>query len=105
MPSGQTLTIQPGVTLIMGQGLEMDVEGTISAVGTAAQRILIRGASPSLYWDEIYINYNGGAQSTFVNCNITDATNALQLNMYQITATMAPQIANCIFSNCVGTCV
>jgi hypothetical protein len=105
VPSGQTLTIQPGVTLIMGQGLNMDVEGAISAVGTAAQRIIIRGASPSLYWDKIYINYNGGAQSTFVNCTITDATNALQLNMFQITATMAPQIADCIFSNCVDTCV
>src|ERR1017187_189264 len=81
VPKGQTLTIQPGVTVIMGQGLNMDVEGTISAVGTAAQRIIIRGESPSLYWDYLLVNYNGGTQSTFINCNITDATNALQLTI------------------------
>jgi hypothetical protein len=104
VPSGQMLTIQPGVTLIIGQGLNMDVEGTISAVGTAAERIVIRGASSSLYWDKILVNYNGDAQSTFVNCNISDATNALQLNVSG-SATMSPQIASCIFSNCLGSCV
>ena len=108
VPNGQTLTIQPGVTLFMGQGFNMDVEGTISAIGTAAQPIIIRGASPSLYWDNILINYNGGAQSTFINCNITDATNALRLNNQLNNgdySTISPQISNCTFSNCLGTCV
>ena len=106
--SGQTLTIQPGVNVIIGQGLNMDVEGNISAVGTAAERIVIRGASPSLYWDKILVNYSSGAQATFANCTISDATNALQLihvGSFGMATTATPQISNCIFSNCLDTCV
>ena len=36
VPSGQILTIQPGVTVIIGQGLNIACEGAISAIGTAA---------------------------------------------------------------------
>ena len=96
--NGQTLTIQPGVTLVMGQGLNLTVQGTISAVGTCAQPISIKGATPSQYWDTIKVNYNGGAQSTFAHCKISDATNALQLITTSSTA-MIPQVSNCTFSN------
>lgn len=106
VPTGCTLTIQPGVTFIIGAGLGVDVEGTISALGTAAQKITIRGASPSLYWDRIYINYTGSADSTFVNCNISDATNAVYLYAYNTGAgILAPQFSGCQFSNCIQTCI
>ena len=105
VPSGQTLTIQPGVTVTIGQGLNMDVEGAISAVGTAAERIIIQGANSSLYWDKMYINYMGGTQSSFVNCNISDATNAICLNIYNVDATLTANFLNCTFLNCQGTCV
>ena len=105
VPNGETLTIQPGVTLIMGQGLKLDVEGAITAIGTAGSPIIIRGANSSMYWDKLYINYTTGAQSSFVNCNISEATNCIYLNIEQITATMDPRIENCVFSNCVDTCI
>ena len=104
VPSGQTLIIQPGVTIIMGQGLNMTVNGNIVADGTAAQRITIRGALGSFYFDKIQINYTGGAQSRFVNCSISDAINALSLDI-PTDAIMAPQIPSCIFSNCTDTCI
>src|ERR1051326_5531496 len=104
VPSGQTLTIQPGVILVVGEGLNMNVNGTILAVGTCAQPISIKGATPSQYWDTIKVSYNGGAQSTFVHCKISDATNGLQLITTSSTA-MIPQVSNCIFSNCLGSCV
>jgi hypothetical protein len=59
----QTLTIQPGVTVIIGHGLRMDVLGTISAIGTAAERIIIRGANAALYWDTISVAYGANASS------------------------------------------
>jgi hypothetical protein len=102
--SGQTLTIQPGVTVVMGQGLNMNVQGTISAVGTCLQPIFIKGATPSQYWDTIKVTYNGGAQSTFAHCKISDATNAVQLITSSSTA-MIPQISNCTFSNCLASCI
>jgi hypothetical protein len=104
VPLGQTLTIQPGVTLIMGQGLNMNVQGTLLAVGTCAQPIFIKGATPSQYWDTIKVTYNGGAQSAFVNCKISDATNAVQL-VTSSSAAMIPQVSNCTFSNCLASCI
>lgn len=108
VPSDQCLTIQPGVTVIIGQGLILDVEGCISAVGTAAERIVIRGASPSLYWDRIYINYTAAPDSSFVNCIISDATNAVYLfinSEWLGSVTRSATIFDCRFTNCVVSCV
>ena len=105
VPAGQSLTIQPGVTFIIGQGLRVDVLGSISAVGTAAERITIRGANSSLYWDTIFIRYTGPEPTRFLNCNISDATNAISLKIYEVTATMTAQIDNCIFANCASSAV
>ncbi len=107
VPSGQTLAIQPGVTLIMGQGLNMNVDGAVSAIGSPAEPIIIRGANSSLYWDKIYVNYRG-ADSTFFNCIISDATNALYLaidGQVAGSSTMRTSIRNCAFSNCIGSCI
>ena len=103
VPSGQTLTLQPGATVIIGQSLRVDVLGSISAVGTAANRITIRGANASLYWDTIAVNYGSGA-SRFSNCTISDATNALYLNCSENAAMEIP-ILNCVFTNCQGSCI
>ena len=107
VPSGQTLTMQPGVTLIIGQGLNVDAEGSISAVGTPALPITIRGANSSLYWDSIYINYRG-TQSSFANCIISEATNALYLLIDGSVAgsgVMKTSIRNCIFTNIQNVCI
>ena len=39
VPAGQTLTIQPGVTVWIGENVSMTANGLIQAVGTPAQRI------------------------------------------------------------------
>ncbi|MCX6926464.1 MAG: hypothetical protein NT154_25135 [Verrucomicrobia bacterium] len=107
VPAGQTLTLQPGVTLIMGQGLKMTVEGVITAVGSGTSPITIRGANSSLFWDKILVNYQGG-DSTFFNCKISEATNAIYLvidGSVAGTASMNTLIRNCIFANCQGACI
>jgi hypothetical protein len=103
VPGGQTLTIQPGVTVIIGQGLKVDVLGSISATGTAAERITIRGANATLYWDTISVNYGIGA-SSFTNCTFSDATNALYLNLGENVSMNTP-ILNCVFTNCQDSCI
>lgn len=107
MPSDQTLTIQPGVTVIMGQGLNLDVEGVISAVGSVTEPIIIRGANSSLYWDKIYVNHRG-ADSSFSNCRISDANDALYLVIDGRVAgngSMNTLVRNCTFTNCLNSCV
>jgi hypothetical protein len=106
VPTGQTLTIQPGVEVIMGQGLKMDVQGgRILANGTAAERITFRGANSSLYWDKISLNYISAGDSSFVSCNFTEATNALRFVCQPGFALLSPQVIDCVFSNCINTCI
>jgi hypothetical protein len=105
VPSGQTLTLQPGVTVIMGQGLSLDVAGTLAAVGTATEPITIQGPNSSLFWDEILVHYTPNAPSRFVNCVLSDATNAISLSINGVNATMTTEIANCTFVNIQGAAV
>jgi hypothetical protein len=105
VPGGQTLTIQPGVTVKLIQGCKMTVNGNLVANGTPTERITICGTSPSVYWDQIDINYGGGAQSSFVNCDISGATNAVFFHVYSLGVPLAPQFIGCTFSNCLEACI
>lgn len=108
VPSGQTLTIQPGVEVVIGQGLRIDVLGRIIAEGTAVERITFRGTNPSLYWDTLEVRYGSAGDSCFLNCKFSDATNAVYLNLDGAVAgtiTMSTPIVNCSFVNCLVACV
>jgi hypothetical protein len=103
VPRGQTLTIQPGVSVILGQGLKIEVWGTISAVGTPSEKIGFRGTSSSSYWDRIFIMHGGGAESRFAHCNFSDAVTAVHLRIFAENSTMRTDIANCRFTNCLDS--
>jgi len=106
VPAGETLTMQPGVTLKFAQGLGMAVYGNVVASGTPAERITISGTSASFYWAGITVSSAGGDQSSFINCDIINATNALSLTTPRTgNALVAPQIQSCMFSNCLDTCI
>ena len=97
--SNQTLTIQPGVEVVIVPDVSIQVSGGISAIGTPEQPIRIRGASPSNYWESIVIT-----QSPFTNrfhyCRISEGYQAL---IFQVTGgnrVMSPEILNCEFLNC-----
>ncbi len=50
VPSGQTLTIEPGVTVLFNSWYKLTVNGTLLAQGTAGNEILFTGPSPSPGW-------------------------------------------------------
>src|SRR5262245_19789820 len=56
--SNQTLTIQPGVEVIVGPGVTLNVEGGITAIGRPEQFIVIRGVTPTNYWRSIAMVYS-----------------------------------------------
>lgn len=120
--SGQTLTIQPGVIVWIGQGLSITVNGAISAVGTPASHITFQAPTGSLYWNNLTVN--NSFTNRFNYCDFANATNALVFNnqgnssnqvwfsTFQNVAngitmtvnehnwTLSASIANCAFSNC-----
>lgn len=78
--SGQVLTIQPGVVVIIFAGLNMDVYGQILAQGTPAARITFQGLTPGNYWNRLYIQKGAAVpDSWFSYCNFSEATNAIYL--------------------------
>jgi hypothetical protein len=105
VPAGQSLTIEPGVIVKIDSGYSLEVYGTVTAVGTPAAQITFKSRWPSNYWKQIFIQAGGGADSRFSYCNFTDATNAVYLQAYRASVTVATEFQNCNFSNCVGWCV
>ncbi len=104
VPSGQALVIQPGVTVIIGSNLTVTVNGRISAEGSPAERIRVKGPQPTVYWNAIQIVHGDGSQSDFTHCDFSEGQTALYLNIGSQNATMQTKIANCSFGNC-STCV
>ncbi len=48
--AGVTLTVEPGVQVIFAQNAALSVEGTLTAVGTAAEPILFTGSTQEAGW-------------------------------------------------------
>lgn len=103
--SNQTLTIQPGVEVIMGPGVSFSIEGTLSAVGTPDLPISIRGASATNYWSSIAL-YSTGVTNRFHYCRIRDARyQAVLVHVLGRNRTGIAEIINCDFLNCRGAAI
>jgi hypothetical protein len=96
VPSGQVLTIQPGVTVWIGQGISISVNGGIRAVGTSTQHITFQPPISSQYWNSISVN--NGFTNLFSYCDFANATNALSFAGSSIN-----QVNYCTFINAMGT--
>lgn len=131
IPSGQTLTIQPGVVVDIGAGLSITANGTIQAVGTPSQRITFNSFISSQFWNTITVN-GAAAMNQFNYCDFQNAATALAFNSeptsvnevlfstfmnvtngiqmaafpYNSAAgTQTTTILNCVFSNCYSQAV
>lgn len=96
LPNGQTLTIQPGAIVWMGEGTSLTGNGVISAVGTSAQRITFQAISGSGKWNAIIVNNSTGTNQ-FKYCDLSGATNALDFR-----GASRNEVMFCTFSNLAG---
>jgi parallel beta-helix repeat protein len=93
VPNGQTLTIQPGVVVWIGAGLQISAYGDIQAIGSSTQRITFQPPVGSQHWNEIVIGNN--VTNRLKYCDFINATNAI------FSSSLASfEIVNCTFSNC-----
>ncbi len=98
VPSGQTLTIQPGTIVWMGNGTSLIGNGIISAVGTVAQPITFQPPVSSQNWNTIIVKNTVGTNQ-FQYCDFSNAGNALDFR-----GASRNEIMDCIFSN-AGTAI
>ncbi len=108
----KALTIQPGVTIVMGSGIGLAAtgSGSINAVGTASNKITIKGEqSTAGFWDAILLQ-TSSMQNDFQYCTVSDgggiggidinSGNRGMISTYQyIEKTRVMTVQNCSFSN------
>ena len=97
VPSGQTLTIQPGVVVWIGQGLSITVNGGIQAVGTSPAHITFQAPISSRYWNTISVN--NSLTNLFNYCDFANSTNTLAF----VGSSTSNQVDYCTFTNAMGT--
>jgi hypothetical protein len=96
VPSGQSLTIQPGVEVWIGTGLSLTINGGIQAIGNSSQRITFRPPVNSQFWNAITVN--NSQTNVFAYCEFVNATNALV-----IAGASSNQVNYCDFHDIVNT--
>jgi hypothetical protein len=98
VPAGQSLTIQPGVQVIFQGSYEFEVQGTLTAVGTAADSIYFFPADTSIGWQGF--NFNAWSNSQHLSyCVIRHAktTNKGGAGLYSYGGNLT--IDHCAFRN------
>lgn len=101
VPSGQTLTIQPGVVVWLGSNVTLAANGLIQAVGTPSQRIKFQSPVSSQYWNSISLIHQSGT-NRFNYCDFVNGDTAISMGVYGANATMIAEVMNCTFSNCIS---
>lgn len=104
IPTGKTLVIQPGVTVILGKSSEIVVSGKLSASGTATNHITMRGANSASHWKRVFFDY-GSSGSTLSYCDISDAQTAIWLGSSGNDGRLTITLRECSFANCVDNAV
>jgi hypothetical protein len=80
VPSGQVLTIEPGVAVVLAPGVQLNVQGRILAVGSPAEHITFRGVSAENYWNRVFVQDNGNGLSRFYWCDFADLWRSAKLS-------------------------
>ncbi|HNX36893.1 MAG TPA: right-handed parallel beta-helix repeat-containing protein [Candidatus Cloacimonadota bacterium] len=97
VPSGQTLTLQQGITLNMASNSTMLVQGSLKALGTGQQKINITTSGASTLWAGIDIfNVAATNDSTILNwCVIQRSTDSA----IEVENSPKVRISNCELKN------
>ncbi|MBN2088003.1 right-handed parallel beta-helix repeat-containing protein [candidate division KSB1 bacterium] len=91
IPTGITLTIDPGATITIPTGARLQVNGLLTAVGDSNSIITFDRSGASNTWYGIQVDTSGHA--TLKYCHIKNASYGVYANQ------SAPEVKNCIFED------
>jgi hypothetical protein len=104
MEPGATVTLQPGLQLLMGSEVYLNLRrAPMRALGTAAKPIVMKAASAAKRWSGIFITA-AGVGSEFQHCRISGAgaSGAAGLMAEGVPGAAGVTIANCSFTDSAG---
>ncbi|MCA9975701.1 MAG: hypothetical protein KC413_08115, partial [Anaerolineales bacterium] len=84
IPEGLTMTIEPGVALMLSNNTSLEVQGHLQAVGTAVSPITFTNASTESLWSGIHISGTAVLTRTTISGSIA---NGVTVNGGTLTAT------------------
>ncbi|MCP4712728.1 MAG: hypothetical protein GY869_29220, partial [Planctomycetes bacterium] len=90
--SGVTLTIEPGVDVVIEGDYRISAAGVIDASGSQDDQIAFSGTETGISWDRIRLE-NEDEASTFTHCRISGA----EIGIASVNSPVS--ISNCIFSD------
>jgi len=109
---GAVLTIEPGVNVIIGKDLKLNVYGQIIANGLAESLISFTSPVETQKWDQLYIygyDSNDELPNEISYCKFSNAQTALYLYLegqkINSWTKMEISIFNCIFEDSVNTAI
>lgn len=92
IPSGETWTFQPGVTVKFASGTSLTVNGTLNAIGTSSSRITFTRSGASGTWNGI--RFNPGSSGSVKFCNINFVSNTAGIYCNNSSPTIEDNILN-----------
>jgi len=100
--SGETLEIEPGVTVNLANDVSLIVEGTLKADGSPGEHIVFTAVSEGVNWGEIRFDSSNGRSdanesSILNNCVILHSTNGIHC------IGSSPQISNITIKDSITT--
>lgn len=99
--TGDTLLIDPGVSILFSSGKSLFVNGTLKALGTSAERIMFDSAQPNQYWGIILFQNVSKCLSELEYCTIQNASSLRELWEWGAIsfAGQKLRVTNCLIEN------
>jgi len=95
VPSGKSLTINPGVTMQFTNGAQLIVNGTLTANGSSGSHIVFNFSSPNSSTQNGIV-FNSGSSGTIHYCQISNAYRGIYENSSTVNITNS-SISSCTF--------
>lgn len=109
--TGEVLVIDPGVEIVIGESLSLNIYGQVVAVGTKSQHITFRAVNDDIHFKQIYV-FNGSSAppvSEFEYCDFRNADIGLYIHAYgridNDYTTMQTDVSKCNFESNVTTAI
>lgn len=90
------LSIEPGVEVRVAPAVELEVEGSLEALGSESDPIVLRADVPASLWGGIVIGSSNGSKVELLHCTVSEG----QVSGPALTGDDHLEIANCAFVDC-----
>lgn len=111
VPTGDVLTIEPGVEVVIYENVSFNIYGQILAIGTESDLICFKSVNNTLKYNRIYV-VNGSAYppiSEFKHCLFQNAVTGLYLHAYgrldNAYSTLQTDVSDCVFDDSVSVAI